>query len=118
MSTKINSNRFLKYVKNTIEDLEIQGVDFQQLKGLRDIYKSKELKLTNVSDLYEVIYIRKQNYEYIKSFQDKYSFDLINNEHRFMEQYLDKNFKYEVILNDGDRLFASVSLKEKDEWCF
>lgn len=112
MSIKINNKRFLKYVKNTIKDLKQNtGCD---LTKLLDIYNSKELKLTNISGLYEVIYIRKHNYEYIKTTQDRDTFNLINNEHIFMENYFNKNFKYEILFKNSDNLFVTVSLRTKD----
>ncbi len=111
MSIEIKSNKFLKYVKNTIEDLNKNNYD--EIEFLYNIYNTKALTLQNAETLYTIIHIRKQNLEYAKTMQDEYSFVLINKEHRYMEKYLNKYFKFDVLNYSETNIQAVISLKIK-----
>lgn len=113
------SRKFISIVKNTIEDLK-QNVecDMEVLSYLKDIVKTKSLTLINVQGLYQVIESRKLNLDYIRLIQDKYSFDLVNEEHRYIEKFLSQYFdssNLQVLDIDSKSLHFSGSLTYKEE---
>lgn len=113
------SRKFIAIVKNTIEDLK-QNVkwDMEVLSYLEDIVKTKSLTLINVQVLYQVIESRKLNFDYIRLIQDKYSFDLVNEEHRYIEKFLSQYFdssNLEVLDIDSKTLHFGGSLTYKED---
>lgn len=85
--------KFLALVKNTRKDLlQYSSINEDIIGALSEIIETKKLSLINVSKIIEIIEARKTNLEYIRSIQDKYSFDLVNEEHKYMENFINKHF--------------------------
>lgn len=103
------SRKFLALVKNTIDDLsQIEPSQNSILEQLQDIVTTKTLTLLNVQALYKVIETRKEKRDFIRLIQDSYSFNLINEEHIYMENFISQYFNFE---NLGCGSFYSISLK-------
>lgn len=105
----IPTKRFLKCVKNTINDLKVQN--YEDIKYLREIVRTNNVNLTSAMTLYEIIEIRKKNYHLIASLQDKESFKIVNKEHRDMEKFLNAHFISHLEIY-GTRIFGHVSFRE------
>lgn len=103
------SRKFLALVKNTIDDLsQIEPSQNSILEQLQDIVTTKTLTLLNVQGLYRVIETRKGKRDLIRLIQDSYSFNLINKEHIYMENFISQYFNFQ---NLGCDSFYSISLK-------
>lgn len=103
------SRKFLALVKNTIDDLlQIESSPISILEQLQNIVTTKTLTLLNVQGLFRIIETRKEQMNFIKLIQDSYSFNLINEEHIYMENFISQYFNFQNL--DGDS-FYSISLK-------
>lgn len=103
------SRKFLALVKNTIDDLlQIESSPISILEQLQNIVNTKTLTLLNVQGLFRIIETRKEQMNFIKLIQDSYSFNLINEEHIYMENFISQYFNFQNL--DGDS-FYSISLK-------
>ncbi|WP_323591055.1 hypothetical protein [Aliarcobacter butzleri] len=103
------SRKFLALVKNTIDDLlQIESSPIGILEQLQNIVNTKTLTLLNVQGLFRIIETRKEQMNCIKLIQDSYSFNLINEEHIYMENFISQYFNFQNL--DGDS-FYSISLK-------
>lgn len=110
---KITDRKFLKYVKNTKNDLlQNPFSEAEVINCLKEIYNKKEITLFTVQYLYIIIEARKENFNYIKSIQDKESFEIVNKEHRYLEKFLNRYFTYSKCPITG---LESVSIKELRE---
>ncbi len=106
---KVQDKKFLKFVKNTIDDLiKTLPLTNEMIMYLKEIYNEKELTIINVQSLYIIIETRKENMEYIKSIQDLGTFKIINKEHKYMESFINKYFKYEKLLSG----LETISIKD------
>lgn len=83
---------FIKCVENTISDFLEQNMFFEDMVYLKDIVDSKKITLMSATAIYTLVRIRNANYKYIKKYQDKKTFDIINKEHKYMKESLDKYF--------------------------
>ena len=103
------SRKFLALVKNTIDDLlQIESSPISILEQLQNIVTTKTLTLLNVQGLFRIIETRKEQMNFIKLIQDSYSFNLINEEHIYMENFISQYFNFQNL--DGNS-FYSISLK-------
>lgn len=103
------SRKFLALVKNTIDDLlQIESSPISILEQLQNIVNTKTLTLLNVQGLFRIIETRKEQMNFIKLIQDSSSFNLINEEHIYMENFISQYFNFQNL--DGDS-FYSISLK-------
>ena len=103
------SRKFLALVKNTIDDLlQIESSPISILEQLQNIVNTKTLTLLNVQGLFRIIETRKEQMNFIKLIQDSYSFNLINEEHIYMENFISQYFNFQNL--DGNS-FYSISLK-------
>lgn len=90
------------------------------IEGLKDIVHNKRLTLLNVQGIYSIIDSRKNTIDYISKIQDKYSFDLVNQEHRYMEnflsQYIDNsNLSFERwMCGNGSNISGYLTFKNKN----
>ncbi len=90
------SRKFLALVKNTIDDLlQIESLPISILEQLQNIVNTKTLTLLNVQELYKVIETRKEKKDFIRLIQDSYSFNLINEEHIYMENFISQYFNFQ-----------------------
>lgn len=111
------SRKFLKLVENTKNDIvQNSSYDKDIVDNLITIYKEKTLSLIGVSGLYQIIEIRKQNIDYIRQIQDNYSFNLVNEEHKYMENFIKKYFEWKVYDytkkdNNSCYILSSISFK-------
>lgn len=93
----VKDKKFLKYVRNTIQDLmQHKQKEINIIGKLKEIYSNQELTLFNRESIYLIIKVRKENLNFIKSIQDRESFNIVNKEHKYMEKFLNKYFKYNV----------------------
>lgn len=93
---KIKDKIFLKYLKNTIQDFTYTN-NIEMINSLSKIYNSRFLTMTNIIKLVELILVREENQDSILLQQDKKSFDLINQEHLYMKNYISKYFRINKI---------------------
>lgn len=104
------SRKFLALVKNTIQDLEQNPVSADEiLVMLKNIVDTKSLTLLNIQALVQVFEAREQNIEYLRLVQDKYSFEIINEEHKYMKIFVSQYFTIEDIGSD----LLSISIPSK-----
>jgi len=103
------TKRFIKCVKNTIKDLKEQ--DYQDIKYLREIVRTKKVNLISATTLYEIIELRKEYIHFIASQQDIHSYKIVNKEHNDMELFLDAHFINGLEVY-GNRITGHVSYRE------
>jgi len=89
------SRKFLKIIENTLEDFKIQNSE-EGILMLGQILETKSLTLLSVGYLYQLLESRKENFDFIKQIQDQESFEIVNEEHKYMEQFLNQFFNIEV----------------------
>lgn len=98
LPTKITpTKRFLKCIKNTINDLKVQS--YEDINILKEIVSTNNVNLISATTVYEIIEVRKKNIDFIASMQDKQSFKIINREHRDMELFLNAHFINNIEIN-------------------
>lgn len=86
---EIKDRKFLKYVKNTKNDFMKMGlVNSSVIDSLKNILSTKQLTLLNVMELVQVIFTREENIDYCKEIQDPKTFKIVNEEHRYMKEYI------------------------------
>lgn len=106
------SRKFLAIVKNTINDLkQNSSYDKEVVEGLNDILKTKTINLLSSHYIYQIIEARQKNIDYIESIQDRQSFNIVNEEHRYMLGFLSQYFESDLEIkptSSGDRLSGSI----------
>jgi hypothetical protein len=105
----IPTKKFIRYVKNTINDLK--GQRYENIKFLRELIRTNNVSLFGAVTLYEIIEIRKEHIQYIAKVQDKQSFNIVNKEHYYMEKFLDAHFINGLEIY-GNHICGCVSYKE------
>jgi len=105
----IPTKRFLKCVKNTINDLKEQN--YEGIKHLREIIRTKQVNLISATALYEILELRKEYAYLIVSEQGKHDFKIVNKEHNDIELFLDAHFINGLEIH-GNRITGYVSYKE------
>jgi hypothetical protein len=105
-TVKIESQKFLKIVKETMLDFKSLGNNPELVESLENILAIKKLTLINVSLLLNLIIKRKHLQNTINlleiSLGGTQSMNvLIEKEHNYMLHYIAKSFVYEVD-NDGN----------------
>ncbi len=105
---------FLELVKNTLEDFQKQSFQSEETRALQEIYMTKKVDLLTATCLYTIIENRKSNISFVKKNQDKATFKLINKEHKYMENFLNRFFinNLEII---GSHITGFVSVKDMEE---
>jgi hypothetical protein len=99
---KINNNRFLKYISNTLKDLEIQKSESDLVSDLKNILQTKELTALNISNL--VYFLNTRDYKkelsagclvgtYDKALK---ATKAIQKEHKFLKKVLSQYFDIEI----------------------
>ena len=86
----IKDKKFLKFIRNTIEDLEYKNTE--EVAGLKHILKTGTLTLLNVTLLYSILKTRELHMDFIKQIQDKHSFKIVNKEHAYMKSIIERYF--------------------------
>ena len=94
----ISDNVFLTYLKNTIEDF-IRSNNGEMVENLFPIYRDRKLSLLNIRYLVELLLTREENLDSLALQQDKKTYDLINKEHKYMKNYLNKWFIFSRVSN-------------------
>jgi len=102
---------FLECVINTYNDLLEQDFISEETEALRDIVLNRRITVISATALYTLIIVREANIKYIKKNQDKASFKIVNKEHRYMKNYLDKFFSNGLTLHRNE-IFGYVSISE------
>ena len=88
------SRKFVALVKNTKNDfLQNSTINEDIVDALSEVIDTKRLSIISASKIIQIIETRKDNLEYIRDIQDNYSFELVNEEHRYMENFINKYFK-------------------------
>ena len=114
MRNMIETNpHFLELVKNTLEDFQRQNVQNEGTKVLEEICMTKEVNLQTAIGLYTIMEMRKANISYVKKNSDIYSFQVVNEEHKYMDRFLNRFFKKHFYIEDG-YLYGYVSLKMEE----
>lgn len=103
----IQDEAFIKYLTNTIQDFK-NVHNIEMVNDLSELLISKELTAQNMMQLVDLILSREENLDSIVLQQDKKTYDLINEEHRYMKNYLNQYFSFSIMKDTG---FISIIRK-------
>lgn len=103
----IQDETFIKYLTTTIQDF-INVKNIEMVNDLSQMLISKELTAQNMQQLVELILLREENLDSIVLQQDKKIYDLINEEHLYMKNYLNQYFSFSIMKDSG---FISIIRK-------
>jgi hypothetical protein len=102
---------FLECVRNTYNDLTEQGNISEETEALRDIITNNRITVVSATAIYTLIAVRKANIKYVKKHQDRATFKIINKEHKYMNDFLDRFF-INGLTYANNHLLGYVSISE------
>ncbi len=106
----IKDKKFLKCIRNTIEDLKYNNVE--ELDGLKYIYQTRTLTILSVSSLYIILKTRELHIDFTKQNQDKHSFKIINKEHAYMKRTIERYFDIGDMGSTTEHISCYVTKKD------
>ncbi len=96
----IQDETFVKYLTNTIQDFKNVN-NLEMVNELSQMLINQELTAQNMMQLVELILTREENLDSIVLQQDKKTYDLINEEHLYMKNYLGQYFSFSIMKDSG-----------------
>ena len=109
---------FVEIIQNTLNDFINQGLIFlEDLEILQEIIDTKKISLVGATSIYQIIDTRKKNIKLVKKLTDTETFKIVNKEHKYLENYLNKHFKNDLEYYyshnmEATNVIGSVSLNE------